>query len=323
MIDQAEIRFAQPWVLTALAALPLLALLVLRLRPDRLRGGAALASLAPLARLGSGGRVRWRRLLLPLRLAALALLVVALARPQRVQADARVETQGIDIALAFDISGSMQEPGLGARTKMDAAKKALKEFLDGRENDRVGMVVFKSESRVMAPLTLDYRALSLMLDDVEKQNEGLSDGTAIGLGTADAVNLLRNSTSKTRVIILATDGQNNVNKIEPEQAAAIAETLKIRLYTIGMVTANTKPEATLDEKEMRRLAEQTGGAYARATNQDDLAEIYNNIASLEKSRFERERLTRYDELAGYVLIPGIGLLLLEALLVTTWLRRAP
>ena len=319
----ADVRFAYPWMLAALAALPVLALIVAWLRPDRLRGGAVLPTLTPLARARPTGRARWRRLLLPLRLLALALLIVALARPQTVQADARVETQGIDIVLAFDISGSMREPGLGAPTKMDAARKALKDFIDGRENDRVGMVVFKSEERVMAPLTLDYRALSRMLDDVEKQNEGLNEGTGIGLGLAAAVDLLRHSRTKSRIVILATDGQNNEHRVEPEQAAAIAETLKIRVYTIGLVTANTKPEATLDEREMRRISERTGGAYARATNQEALAEIYNNIASLEKSRFERERLTRYTELAGYFIVPGVALLLLEVLLATTWLRRAP
>ena len=318
-----DIQFANPWVLFGLAALPVLALVVMRLRPEQLRGGAVLSTLGPLARIRPGGRARWRRVLLPLRLAGLALLIVALARPQTVQADATVETQGIDIVLAFDISGSMREAGLGAPTKMDAAKRALKDFIDGRENDRVGLVVFRSESRPMAPLTLDYRALSQMIDDVEKQNDGLQDGTAIGLGIADGVNLLRNSRSKSRIIILATDGQNNEPKVPPEQAAAIAETMKIRLYTIGMVTANTKPEATLDEREMRRYSERTGGAYARATDAQSLREIYDNVATLEKSRFERQRLIRYNELAGWVLIPGIGLLLLEVLIASTWLRRAP
>jgi Ca-activated chloride channel family protein len=318
-----DIEFAYPWVLAGLLAVPLLALVMLRLRPDRLRGGVVLSTLGPLTRIAPAGRARWRRLLLPLRLAGLALLIVALARPQTVKADARVETQGIDIVLAFDISGSMQEPGLGARTKMEGAKKALKDFIDGRENDRIGLVVFKSEQRTMAPLTLDYRALTQMIDDVEKQNEGLPDGTAIGLGIADSVNLLRNSRTKSRIIILATDGQNNERRVEPEQAAAIAETLKVRLYTIGLVTQNARAEATLDEQQMRRISERTGGSYARATDAGKLREIYDNVANLEKSRFERQRLVRYNELANWLLIPGIGLLLLGVLLDTTWLRRAP
>lgn len=319
----SDIEFAQPWRLALLALLPLLALIIARLRPERLRGGAVLATLGPLARASPGRRVRLRRLLGPMRLLALALLIIAFARPRTAKADAKVETQGIDIVLAFDISGSMNEAGLGATTKLDAAKKALKEFIDGRENDRVGLVVFKGESRVMAPLTLDYRALSRVLDDVEKQNDGLNEGTAIGLGIADGVNLLRNSHSKTRVIILATDGENNAHAVEPAQAAAIAEALKIRLYTIGLVTANAKPEATLDERTMRAIAEQTGGSYARPSDTNALKDIYTTIASLEKSRFERQRLTRYTELANWALIPGLGVLLAEIALGATWLRRAP
>jgi Ca-activated chloride channel family protein len=318
-----DIEFAYPWVLLGLVALPLMAFVLIRMRPERLRGGAVLSTLGPLIRIAPAGRTRWRRLLMPLRLLGLALLIVALARLQTVKADARVETQGIDIVLAFDISGSMNEAGLNARTKLEAAKTALKDFIDGRENDRIGLVVFRSEQRTMAPLTLDYRALSQMIDDVEKQNENLQDGTAIGLGIADSVNLLRNSRSKSRIIILATDGQNNEPRVPPEQAAAIAETLNIRLYTIGMVTANARPEATLDEQQMRQYSERTGGSYARATDAESLRSIYDNVADLEKTRFERERLLQYNELANWLLIPGIGLLLLGVLLDVTWLRRAP
>jgi Ca-activated chloride channel homolog len=322
-VPLSDFRFAYPWVLAALVLLPLIALVVLRLRPDRLRGGVVLATLGPLRRAGGGRRSAWRRLLLPLRLAGLTLLIVALARPQTVEADARVETQGIDIVLAFDISGSMNEPGLGTRSKMEGAKRALKDFLADRENDRVGMVVFKGESRVMAPLTLDYTALSRMIDDVEKQNDSLTEGTAIGLGVADGVNLLRNSPSKTRIIILATDGENNQNRVTPDQAAAIAEQLRVPVYTIGLVTANARPEATLDEREMRRLSERTGATYTRAANADSLRETYSSITALEKSRFERERLIRYNELAPWLIVPGLALLVLETTLAATWLRRAP
>jgi len=319
----SDVQFADPWVLGGLAALPLIALLLWRLRPERLRGGAVLSTLGPLTQIRPAGRARWRPLVALAVLAGLACLIVALARPQTIKADATVETQGIDIVLAFDISGSMQDAGLGARTKMDAAKRALKDFINGRENDRIGLVVFKSDSRIMAPLTLDYRALTQMIDDVEKQNEGLNDGTAIGKGIADGTSLLRNSRTKSRVIILATDGQNNEPTVPPEQAAAIAETLKVRLYTIGILTANTRAETSLDERSMRAYSERTGGSYARATNGDELKGIYENVANLEKSRFERQRLIRYNELMLWPLIPGIALILLGVLLDTTWLRRAP
>jgi Ca-activated chloride channel family protein len=317
------VQFADPWALALLALLPVIALYYWRLRPGRLRGGVVLATLAPLASGRRGWRVRGRGLLPVLRLLALVLLVVALARPQRAHADATSETRGIDIVLALDISGSMQEPGLGAKTKMEAAKAALKDFITGRANDRIGFVVFKSEERVMAPLTLDYRALLPMIDMVEEQNTQLSDGTAIGLGVAAAVNLLRNSPNRSRIIILATDGQNNSGRVSPDEAAVIAETLKMRLYTIGMVTAGANPEGTLDERDMQRWSERTGGAYARATDQRRLRQIYEDIATLEKSRIERQRLTQFTELAPYVLVPGLLVLLLEVALGTTLFRSAP
>lgn len=320
----ADVTFANPLILVALGALPLLALLVLWIQPERLRGGVVLSTVGPLARIGRGGRARWRRLLLPLRLAGLGLLIVALARPQTAKADATIETEGIDIVLAYDISGSMNEEGLGAPTKLEAAKRALKQFITTRENDKVGLVVFKSESRVMSPLTLDYTALAQMVDEAERQNrDALPEGTGIGVGITDAVNLLRNSRSKTRIIIAATDGQNNNKRIEPVQAAQIAETLKMRLYLVGMVTANTRIESTLDERSMRQWAESTGGSYTRAVDEESLSEIIGNIANLEKTRFERERLTRYNELSAYFLIPGLALLLLEIALGATLLRRAP
>lgn len=317
-----DIQFVRPWLLLALLALPLLWLAVLQIKPDRLGGGAVLASVKPLYRIGPGRRTRLRRLLVPLRLLALALLIVAAAEPRRARADASIETEGIDIALAYDISGSMNEPGLGAATKMEGAKAALREFLETRTNDRVGLVVFKSESRVMSPLSLDYDALKKLVDEAERQNEGLQEGTGIGLGIADALNLLRNSRSKTRVVILATDGENNERRIEPEQAAAMAEALKIRVYTVGLMAARATSSGP-DEARMRRIAEQTGGSYARATDQEDFEEIISNIATLEKTRFERERLTRYSPLLIWALAPAVGLLLLEALLGATWLRRAP
>jgi Ca-activated chloride channel family protein len=175
----------------------------------------------------------------------------------------------------------------------------------------------------MSPLSTDYKALARVVEQADKLNEQLPEGTAIGLGIADSLNLLRASHARSRVVILATDGENNQNRVEPEQAGKIAETLKIRVYTIGIPTANTRAEATLDERQMRRIAEGTGGTYTRATNQQGLVDIYNNIATLEKTRIERERFTRYNELAPWLLVPAFGLLVLESLLAATVFRRAP
>ena len=318
-----NLRFADPWVLALLPALLLAALLYRRLGGGRQSGGITLSTLTPLARMRPSRRQRLRRLLPVLRVLALALLVVALARPQQVEANATIASEGIDIVLALDISGSMRESGLGASTKIEAAKRALKRFIDERQNDRVAFVVFKSESRVMSPLTTDYRALKEEIDQAEKLNEFLPEGTGIGLGLADALNVLRGSNARSRVVILATDGENNQRRVEPEQAGKIAESLKVRVYTIGIPTANARAEATLDERQMRRISEGTSGSYSRATDEQGLVDIFTGITTLEKSRVERERFTRYRELAPWLLLPAFGLVLAELLAGATMLRRAP
>lgn len=317
-----DIRFADPWVL---ALLPVVLVLgeVYRRRAGRPRGGIVLSTLAPLAGIRPGIRQWLRRVLPALRLAALALLVVALARPRTVEADAKVSTEGIDIVIALDISGSMAEPGLGAATKLEGAKQALSQFLDSRRDDRVGFVVFKSESRVMSPLTTDYQALKQQVQLADKQNAQLAEGTAIGDGVATALNLLRDSHAKSRIIILATDGENNQHTVEPEQAAAIAKTLNVRLYTIGIPTANARAADTLDEKQMRQISEDTGGSYTRAADARALTDTYNGIATLEKSRIEHQGFTRYNELAPWLLVPAFALVVVETLLGATVFRRAP
>ena len=319
----ADVRFADPWVLGLLPGVLLLAALYRRRQPARLRGGVVLSTLAPLSSLRPSLRQRLRAVLPLLRLVALMLLVVALARQQTVEANARIETEGIDIVLALDISGSMQDAGLDAPRKLDAAKKALKQFLEKRRDDRVGLVAFKSETRILSPLSVDYKALMQLVDQADKLGEQLSDGTGIGVGLADALNLLRGSHARSRVVILATDGENNVHRVEPEQAGKIAETLKIRVYTIGIPTANVRPEASLNEKQMRQIAEGTGGSYSRAGSEQGLAEIFNSITALEKSRIERERFTRYHELAPWLLAPAFALIVAELLLGATVFRRAP
>jgi Ca-activated chloride channel family protein len=319
-----DVQFADPWALALLPLVVALAVLYRARRPDRLTTGVVLSTLAPLDRGRPGLRLRLRPLLPLLRLLALALLIVALARPRTVEARARFETEGIDIVLVLDISGSMREPGLEAPSKMEAAKKALVQFLQTRTDDRVGLVVFKSEARVMSPLTTDYKALVELVEQADKLNEqSLPEGTGIGVGLADALNLLRGSRAKSRVVILATDGENNQHKIEPEQAGRIAEALKVRVYTIGIPTANARADVTLNERQMRQIAESTGGSYTRAGNAQGLADTYNSIAALEKSRIAREGLARYRELAPWLLVPAFALIVLEVLLGATVFRRAP
>src|SRR5579883_197652 len=246
----SSFRLADPALLALLLLVPLALLAYRRLR-RRPRGALVVSSLAPLQAAPAGWRVRSRWSLTALRLLAVALVVLALSRPQVGKASAKIQEQGIDIVIALDVSGSMLDPGLGAPSKLQGAKQAIDNFIASRKNDRVGFVIFESESRVMSPLTLDYHALEQIVDGVH--NGLLPDGTAIGLGIADAVNLLRGSRAKSRVIILATDGENNQHEIEPDVAAQIAAALKIKLYTIGMFAANETPAtAEIDEKSMQQ-----------------------------------------------------------------------
>ena len=319
-MPELPFRFADPWLL-ALLALVAACWLIYRQRRQS-PGALVISSVAPLRGVRPTWRIRWRWTLVLIRIVAVALLVVALARPQIGRASARIPTQGIDIVIALDVSGSMLDPGLSAGSKLDGARRAIKDFIAQRKNDRVGFVIFESESRVVSPLTLDYHALEQLVD---KSNNGqLPDGTAIGLGIADATNLLRESRAKSRVIILATDGENNQHRLEPEQAAQFAQQLKIKLYTIGMLAANETPSTTtVDEKLMRQLAEPTGGFYGRAQTGAQLHKIFDTISKLETSLVERQHYTSFIELAGFFIVPAIGLLALEVTLAGTVFRRAP
>jgi Ca-activated chloride channel family protein len=316
------VRLADPELLVLLLLVPLAWLGYMLLVRRRPRGALVLSTLAPLSGVHRGQRIRYRWLLIAMRLLAVALIVVALARPQVGKASAKIPAQGIDVVVALDVSGSMLEPGLSAGTKLDGAKKAITQFIAARKNDRVGFVVFESESRVMSPLTLDYHALEQIVQKVS--NGLLPDGTAIGLGIADSVNVLRESRAKSRVIILATDGQNNQHRLEPEQAVQIAKDLKIKLYTIGMFAQGETPQSgEIDEKSMTQWAEETGGFYGRAQSGSQLQQIFDHISKLETSEVERLHYTSFDELAGWFIVPALVLLGLEALLGSTVFRRVP
>ncbi|HEY8490156.1 MAG TPA: VWA domain-containing protein, partial [Dehalococcoidia bacterium] len=296
-------RFADPAWLALLALLPLL---VLALRRARAARPAILFSSTGLARDLPRG---WRARLLPavpaLRLAAAALVILALARPQRGEALGTVPGQGIDIVLLLDISSSMDQPAGPEGSKLDVAKAVLKEFVQGRESDRIGLVAFQKETYLASPLTLDYRALQRLVDDLN--SELLPDGTAIGLAMAEGLNALRESEARSRIMILLTDGENNEHLVEPEDAAAMAASLRVRTYTIGF----GREGDNLDEETLQRIAETSGGRYYHAGDAGALREIYEEIGRLETSRVERDRFTRYRELAPYLLVPAVGVVLLE------------
>jgi Ca-activated chloride channel family protein len=313
------VTFADPYLLALIAIIPLFLLIRLRRRGDSAAGPYSNLGLFAAAR--SSWRIRFRWLPMVIGAAAMTLLVVALARPQTGQAESELPGQGIDIALVLDTSGSMTS-GFGDGTRLETAQRVLGEFISNREEDRLGLVVFRDTSLVLSPLTLDYDALQQLLTGVDLIN--LPDGTAIGVGLADALNLLRESRARSRVAILLTDGQNNGGDIEPLAASRIAETLGVRLYTIGLIEENSRRSGrvNVDENALQEMAGITGGRYFPAESPEGLSQIYESINELEKSRVGRPQFARYDELAPYFLVAALALLVVEVGLSSTIWRRA-
>lgn len=310
-----DFRFADPILLALLALLPLL--IAWELMRARHAPTLQYSNVGYLAQTGWRTRLRW----LPavLRVLALALVAIALARPQSGEAEALVTTEGIDIALAIDVSASMNEDDFGGQTRIDGAKQVAADFVAERETDRIAVIAFRRHSRVLSPLTVDYEAVRQL---VQRSNEiRIEDGTGIGVAIAEASNLLRDSRAASRIVILLTDGENNEPAISPADAARIAQALDIRIYTIGIISPLGL--TTVNAEDLTALAELTEGRYYSARDPETLAEIYDEIATLEKSRVDDTRFTRYDELFWFVLLPAFGLVGIEILLRATALRRLP
>lgn len=263
-------------------------------------------------------------------------MIFALARPQSSHSRQQIASEGIDILLILDISGSMRAEDFKPDNRLHAAKAVIHDFLDDRKNDRIGLVVFAGESFTQCPLTLDYRVLGNLLLNVEIGM--LEDGTAIGDALANATNRLRHSTAKSKIAILLTDGENNAGAIDPLTAAQAAKALDIKVYTIGMgkeggafipyhdpiFGLQYSPNRTyVDEETLKQIAEITDGRYFRATDNQKLAEIYQEINQLETTKIEVTEYTRYKELAAYPLIFATFLLMLEIVLLNTRLRKIP
>lgn len=282
----------------------------------------------------AGWRVKFRHLPVIMRAVAFCFLVVALARPQTTSEGETVTTEGIDIVLVTDVSGSMLAEDFRPN-RIEAAKAVAVEFVDSRPDDRIGFVVFAGESYTQCPLTLDHDVVKTLIEGVKS---GLiEDGTAIGMGLATAVSRLKESKSKSRVIILLTDGVNNRGSIDPMTAAGIALTFGIRVYTVGVGTEGTAPypvqtplgiqyrnvPVEIDEALLRNIADQTGGEYFRAKDNSTLKRIYAEIDRMEKSKIEVTQFRRHKE--DFYTAGGVGglLLLLEVLLSMTLFRKLP
>jgi len=281
-------------------------------------------------------RVLFYRFLPVLRGAAFVLFVLALARPQFVTAEKEYQTKGIDIMIALDISGSMLAEDFKPENRLAVAKQEAIKFIEGRENDRAGLVVFARKAFTQCPLTLDYQVLIALMQDVKIGM--IADGTAIGMGLATAVNRLRDSTAKSKVIILITDGENNAGNIDPITAAELAKTFQIKVYTIGVGKGGLVPfpvndplfgkryvqaNVEIDEMTLKRIADITGGLFFRARDPKSLHEIYEKINALETTEVKVKEYRSYEELFHWFLWPALVLILFEILLAQTVLMKVP
>ena len=264
------------------------------------------------------------------------LLIAALARPSSVSSDREYQTHGVDIIIALDISGSMLAEDFQPENRVYVAKQEAIKFIKGRENDRVGLVVFAKKAFTQCPLTLDYRILIELLSEIRVGM--IADGTAIGMGIATAVNRLRDSNAKSKVIILITDGENNSGNIDPVTAAELAKSFGIKVYTIGVGKGGMVPfpvddplfgkryvqaNVEIDETTLKRIADITGGLFFRARDPAALSEIYERINKLEKSEVKVKEYRSYNELFPIFMIPALLLLLLDIFLRRTLLLKVP
>ncbi len=329
-------RFANPEYLVLLALIPLLAIYYWR-RGAKMSARMSFSTLRHVKRAPFTLRQFLRRNLYWLRLAVLSLVILGLARPQSGTRQEEVITEGIDIMLVLDVSTSMLAEDFKPKNRIGAAKAVAREFIQGRRNDPMGLVIFAREAFSQCPLTLDYGVLLEILDKTQVAAPEW-DGTAIGNGIATAVARLKDSKAKSKVIILLTDGENNAGEIDPVTAAQVAHTFDIRIYTIGAGTRGTamypfehpifgkqyKPiPVEIDEDLLTRIAEITGGKYFRATNTEKLRQIYHEIGELEKTKIEVKEFTKYHEEYIYYAGIGLALLVLELILGHSYLRKLP
>ncbi len=287
-----------------------------------------------LATSGSNWLAKFRPILPLLRVSAIALLIVAIARPRTTEENSRTRAaEGIDIVMAVDVSSSMLAKDL-MPNRLEATKNVASEFVENRPNDRVGLVVYAGESYTQTPLTSDHKIIMNGLKDLK--NGLITDGTAIGSGLATAVNRLKDSKAKSKVIILLTDGENNAGQIDPLTATQLAKEFNIRAYTIGVGTRGTAlipigtnilgqiqfapGQVTIDEDLLKEIANQTGGQYFRATDNESLGEIYAEIDKLEKTKLKELKFYSFDEKFEFFALTGFILFGLELLLRFTVYR---
>jgi Ca-activated chloride channel family protein len=344
--QNSALTFAQPWFLLLLLAIPLLAWF-------RGRSGPAAAltfsSTAALRSLGKSSAARAGKFLRALMLLGLAFFAVAMARPQLGKSLTQVEASGIDIVLALDVSGSMltKDFTIGGEqaTRIDAIREVTRKFIEARPNDRIGIIAFAGRPYVVSPMTLDH---DWLLKNLERVKIGLvEDGTAIGSGMSAAANRLNDKRSKSRVIVLLTDGENNTGKIPPNTAAEAIKALKIHFYAIGagingiaptpvFNPQNGKPVTDMfgnilyqnqrvhfNEAGLKEVAKIADGQFYRATDTKSLEEIFADIDKLEKTTVSVKKYQQYRDLFPACIATGLGLLLAQLLLAQTIWKKLP
>lgn len=318
------------WLLLLL--IPLIVWYIVRL--SKMQASFKLASVNAFKGVKPGLKVYMRHLPFVLRVISIGLIILVIARPQSVNSWEESESQGIDIVLALDVSGSMLSQDLQP-DRLQAAKKVASEFVTDRRNDNIGLVVFAGESFTQCPLTTDHTVLLNLLNEIEF---GLiDDGTAIGLGLATSVNRLKDSESQSRVVILLTDGTNNRGQIAPLTAAEMARSYGIRVYTVGVGTKGMAPTPVqtpfgvrmqnmavdIDEKTLTEIAAMTGGQYFRAQDTEGLRQVYEEIDEMEKYLISVQNVTQRQEKFLMFALAAMALILLELILRRTWLRSMP
>ncbi|MDY0081823.1 MAG: VWA domain-containing protein [Ignavibacteriaceae bacterium] len=328
-----NVTFAYSWVLYFLLVIPLLFFWYSWLGKKK-TSAISYSSVNIFKKVPSTIRVKLRHLPFILRMAALSVLIIALARPQNFTAGQNVNAEGIDISIVLDISGSMLAEDFKPN-RLEAAKKVIDSFIQGRTNDRIGLVIFSREAFTQCPLTIDYSVLRNLLSDIKTGM--IEDGTAIGNGITNGINRLKDSDAKNKVLILLTDGVNNSGEVDPISAAEIASTFGIRIYTIGVGTRGEAPypvqtpfgtryqmvPVEIDEAILKKIADITGGEYFRATNNKALQDIYERIDKMEKTKIEITSFRNAQELFAPWMLIGFALLILELFASKTILRKLP
>jgi Ca-activated chloride channel family protein len=328
-------HFQNPVFLAGLAVIPYLAWDYFRMNQRR-KASIRFPSLTIVKRVPHSMAYRARHMLLILRLLSIALLCVAMARPQYGEAIEDVTTNGIDIMLALDISGSMKTMDFKPQNRLVVAKKVIENFILGRQHDRIGLVVFSGKSFTQSPLTLDY---GIVVEFLRRVDFGMvEDGTAIGTALLNATNRLRTSGAKSKIIVLLTDGANNAGEVDPVTAAKAAKALGIKIYTIGVGKDGDQPmeiedplfgkrivsvKTDVDVPMLQSIADLTGGKFYRAQDAQALEDIYSTIDKLEKTEIKTTSYYKYHELFRNLLIAALLILLVEIVLANTRFMKIP